>query len=314
MTAAIIQIIIGILLLMWGADRFVFASRGIAVKFHISPLIAGVLLVGFGNSFPELVVSFIAAYKHHAAMAVGNVVGSNIANIGLVLGVAILVRPLIVAKAILKRDLPILFVVMLVVFLLLKNLFLSRVDGLILIGMLILYLGFIYYSMRSQKHTHIADDIDTNAPTVKFVLWWLAGLALLFVASELLVRGASTIAVHFGMSDLLVGLTVVALGTSLPELATTVVAAYKNHTDIAVGNVIGSNIFNLLAVLAMPALLDPHAIDSLFLTRDYLAMTLLAFLLLGFCFINIKDHLLKRWQGIVFLGFYIGYIVYLIKG
>jgi cation:H+ antiporter len=208
-------------------------------------------------------------------MAVGNVVGSNIVNIGLVLGLSSLITPLVVHRYCITRDFPILTMVMIIAFALIADNFLSVVNGVLLVMTLIYYVGYMIFTAKQKLSTLDAQELSNTRQSIilyRVFIWWCVGLFLLFVSSELLVTGASNLARHFGVSELVIGLTVVALGTSLPELATTLVAAMKHQHDIAVGNVIGSNIFNLLAVLAVPALIAPGVLDKVLVLRDYPVM------------------------------------------
>lgn len=313
---AMLSVLAGIILLGIGANRFVVASSQMAKYFSLPPLIAGVLLVGFGGSFPEVVVSVIAALHGQMAMAVGNAIGSNIVNIGLVLGVTALVAPMMVHRHCMRRDFPTLCVVMMLVFALIGDGILSRMNGVILLIAFVYYIGYMLVAARKRPDEVAIDEFipaDTQVVLWQAMVWWLIGLGLLFLSSELLVTGASTIAKHFGVSDLVIGLTVVAIGTSLPEFATTLMAAMKNHHDIAVGNVLGSNVFNLLAVLAMPALIDPGQLNRSILHRDFpvmIAVTLLAWLVIVMT--KKTGYKITRWAGCVLLLSFVGYYLVLL--
>ena len=277
--------LLGVFILGVGAHYFVKSSCQIGAHFKMPPLVAGVLLVGFGGSFPEIVVSFIAALHGQSSMAVGNAVGSNIVNLGMVLSISSLVAPIVVSRATITRDFPLLWIVMAIVYgLLLWTHHITPWIGVVLLGILIIYLVIMLLSIKSSKNNDHTFEVDqallTNGSLLAEIAWWIFGLALLFLSSEMLVSSASNIAHHFGMSNLLIGLTIVAIGTSLPEFATTVISAYKGHHDIALGNVLGSNVFNLLAVLAMPALLAPTAVSHEVLVRDFPVMCLLTLITL----------------------------------
>jgi cation:H+ antiporter len=312
---AILSLILGCVLLTLGANRFVFSSAELAKYFSMPPLVAGVLLVGFGGSFPEIIVSMIAAIHGQSALAIGNAIGSNIVNIGLVLGVSALVAPIAVNKYCMQRDFPILLIVMAIALALMANQTLSRFDGVILVFVLIYYVGYMLYAAKRHAKDLGIDDVrhvESQVVLWKAALWWFIGLALLFVSSELLVSGATVIARYFGLSDLVIGLTVVAIGTSLPEFATTLVAALKNHHDIAMGNVIGSNIFNLLAVLAMPALIHPSRINVTFLVRDFPVMAGFAIACWFFCWWpRKKGYRLGRLPGVILLAGFLLYYYFL---
>jgi len=265
----------GFILLTWSADRFVVGASAMAYNLKVSPLIIGLTIVGLGTSAPEMLVSAFASWQGNSGLAVGNALGSNIINTGLILGITAMIIPLNVHSSILKRELPVLLLVMLAALLLLIDGTLGRLDGtLLLSGMVIMLTWMIRLGRASQTtadtmSAEFADEIPTTLSMGRAVFWLIIGGLLLLGSSRLLLWGALSIAHEMGVSDLLIGLTIVALGTSLPELAATVMSALKNEHDIALGNVIGSNIFNLLVVLGLPGLINPAAIDPEVLTRDY---------------------------------------------
>lgn len=308
---SILKVVVGAGLLAWGADRFVCASSAVATRFNVSRLLVGVLLVGFGTSFPELVVSIIAATHHKTQMAIGNVVGSNIANIGLVLGLAVLIAPIQVNARLIKREFPVLIIVSLLAGFLMWNGYLSRWDGAILLLALLAQLVWMLYSMSSGEAC-VADELaqgQAHDMTLgKTLFWWLAGLVFLLLGSEFLVDGAVEIAECFGVSELVIGLTIVTLGTSLPELAATIVSACRHEHDIALGHIVGSNMFNLLAVLAMPALIAPGLLSSEIVSRDYPIMLCFTVLLWLFMLCLSRKAHLGRLTGAVFLLAYVFYI------
>lgn len=313
-TWIIVQIIFGAALLAFGADRFVVASAALARNFKLPSLLVGILLVGFGTSFPELIVSAIAASHHKAQIAIGNVIGSNIANVGLVLGLVALIMPIKVHSRLIKREFPILIIISIVAGVLLWNGYLSRLDGVILLVLLALHIYWISVSIPKSEDV-VIHEIEEQKParmkTSIAIVWCVVGLALLFVSSELLVNGAVGAAKLMGISDLVIGLTVVTIGTSLPELAATITSALKKEHDIAIGHVVGSNIFNILAVLAMPALISPGTFSPSVMRRDYpvmMAFTVVLWLA-TFC-LPTKARLGRAVGGIFLLG-YIGYLVYL---
>lgn len=280
-------IVLGLLLLVWGADRFVMGAAALARNLGVSPLLIGLTVVGLGTSAPEILVSAMAAMQGNPGLAVGNAVGSNIANIGLILGVSALVAPLVVKSAVLRREYPLLLLVSFGVFLLLIDGHLGQLDGiLMLVGLAATLLAVVHIGRQRAASDPLdqefEEEIPTDLSTFAAVMWFLAGLALLLVASRMLVWGAVSIATSFGVSDLVIGLTIVAIGTSLPELAASVASNLKGEDDIAVGNVIGSNIFNMLAVLALPGLFAPTVIEESVLTRDFplmLGLTMALFFL-----------------------------------
>ncbi len=318
---AIGKILLGVALLAWGADRFITACVSLAKNFGMPPLLIGMLMVGFATSFPEIVVAAIAAWHGTPGLAIGNAIGSNIANVGLVVGATALVSPLVLHSSLVKREFPIQIIIAILVGLLLLNGYLTRIDGLLLIAILILHMAYWVLFIMPNKKAIADDDIvkeieaempKKTMPTGVALTWWLIGLVLLFVSSELLVGGASSIAKLMGVSDLVIGLTIVAVGTSLPELAASVVSALRNEPDIALGNIVGSNIFNLLAVLAMPALIAPSRLAPIFLQRDYPIMIGFMLLLWLFAFIRPGKGKIGRGKSAIFLGCYMGYILLLV--
>lgn len=280
---ALIAVIIGLLGLLWGADRFVAGSASLAKNMGISPLIIGLTIVSIGTSAPEIIVAINASLSEAGDMAVGNALGSNLANIGLVLGITALVAPLPTQRHLIKHEAPILLIVTLVAGLLLMDGHLSRIDGALLLLMLVPVLWITVH----QKKNHLTpqevaeEEENPEMPTGSAILWFAIGLAVLLLSSKALVWGAKEVATAFGVSQLIIGLTVVAVGTSLPELAASVVSALRGHHDIALGNIFGSNLFNLMAVMSMPGLIAPLELGSSLFSRDYLAMAALTLLLVA---------------------------------
>jgi len=307
-------VVLGLVVLVWSADQFVAGAAGLARALGISPLIIGLTIVAFGTSAPEMLVSAVAALQGNSGLAIGNAVGSNIANMALVLGVTALIAPLAVHSRTLSREFPLMLIVMAVSWLLLGNGELSRLDGvLLLMGMLGVILWTIHLARTTGLEDPLIEELTEEIPEAmpKGRAWWLlaSGLLLLLGSSKLLVWGAVGIAQYYGVSDLVIGLTIVAIGTSLPELAASVAAARKNEHDIAVGNVVGSNLFNILAVLGIAGTIGPGAVDSDVLYRDFPLMLALAVALYlmarGF---NHNGHgLIKRWAGLVLLLVFLGY-------
>ena len=315
MLLSILAVISGFAVLIWGADRFVYGAAATARNLGVSPLVIGLTIVGIGTSAPEILVSAIAAYNGNPAIAVGNALGSNITNIALVLGVTAITVPLLVKSDTLKREYPIMFLVMMLALVLCLDGTLSRIDGAILLTGLVI---MIYWMVRLGLRKHETDQLETEfeqeipyITTPKAIFWLALGMILLLLSSKALVWGAVNIAHTFGISDLVIGLTIVAIGTSLPELAASVMSALKGEPDIALGNVIGSNMFNLLAVLGIPGLIAPHALDPAVLTRDFpfmigftIAMFIMAF---GFK----ESGRINRLEGAILVMGYIGYMVVL---
>lgn len=308
----LLAIIGGFVFLVWGADRFVVGAAATARNLGVSPLIIGLTIVGFGTSAPEMLVSGVAAWQGNPGLAVGNAIGSNITNIALILGLTALITPLAVNSRMLKRELPILTVTMLAGLTLLLDGDLSRLDGtLLLLGLLVMVIWMVRTSLKDRDSdplgTEFSEEIPTDMPMGRALLWVGVGLLVLLLSSRLLVWGAVEIAQALGVSDLIIGLTIVALGTSLPELAASVVSALKGEPDIAIGNVIGSNLFNLLAVLGIPGVLSPLLIESAVLTRDYPIMIGLtvAFFLMAYGFRG--PGRINRLEGGLLLACYVGY-------
>ncbi|SIO02505.1 calcium/sodium antiporter [Fibrobacter sp. UWB11] len=328
MILSIVAIVVGLILLVWSADRFVDGAVGVAQFFGMSTFLIGMLIVGFGTSAPEMVVSVLSALNNTPQLALGNAYGSNIANIALILGVTALIIPVVVKKEAMTRDIPILIAVTALTILLLKDGNVSLIDGAIL---LIVFAGITAFNIFTElhaKHKRKKDE-PIEAPAekvsiVKSLALLLVGLVLLIVSSRMLVWGAINVAQALGVSDLLIGLTIVAVGTSLPELASSIAAARKGENDLAVGNVIGSNLFNTLVVVGIAAVITPiKAMDADVLSRDLPIMSALTLLLALICFPFFKSKRAKaarktneqfgfgRIGGALFLSLYVAYLVLL---
>ncbi len=314
MLIAITQLVAGFLLLVWGADRLVAGASAFARNLGVSPLIIGLTIIGFGTSAPELVVSAVATLKGNAGLAVGNAIGSNIANMGLVLGVTAMIYPLRMESTALKREYPMLLLIMLVCFLMALNGQYGRLEGLaLLVGLAAVIIWIIRIGLHRPLSDPLAEEFDAEIPKdipTRIALFWLAvGLVVLPVSSVFLVEGAITIARYLHVTDTVIGLTIVALGTSLPELATAITAALRKEDDLAIGNIIGSNIFNLLGVLGIAAMLKPVELLPIILARDFPAM----FLITGALFLMASDFRgpgrIGRRSGTVLLTMFIGYFI-----
>ncbi len=274
MLIAAATILVGFIVLVWSADLFVAGAASIAENMGMSPILIGLTIVSVGTSAPEILVSITAAISGAGELAIGNAIGSNIANIGLVLGVTLLVAPMCVHQNCLRQEMPTLLIVTLSCGLLLLDGELNRLDGCLMLGALVL---IVIQMVRGQSadSTLIEEAGEEELPHLPPARAWMTfivGLALLVASSRLLVWGAAQIAEELGVSQLIIGLTIVAVGTSLPELAATIASALRGHTEIAIGNVIGSNLFNLLAVMSIPGLFAPEVLDASVLSRDYSAM------------------------------------------
>ena len=308
-------IIIGFGLLVWGAERFVHGAAAIAKNFGVPPLIIGLTVVGIGTSAPEILISMVASSQGNPALAVGNALGSNITNIALVLGITAIVMPLTVKSETLRREYPIMFIIMLLALMLVMDNHLGQIDGLILISGLFVMLYWMIQQGKKQKRDPMEKEFEQEIPKIssqKAFLWFAIGLVLLIVSSRGLVWGSVNIAKAAGISDLVIGLTIVAIGTSLPELAASIMSALKKEHDIAIGNIIGSNMFNLLVVFGIPGLMSPHVIDSSILERDFPFMIGLSIVLfiMAYGFKN-KHGRINRFEGSLLLGGYVAYMVVL---
>lgn len=318
LTVALLAFITGLVLLVWSADRFVDGAAGTARYFGVPPLIIGMVIIGFGTSAPEMLVSALAALDNNPGMAIGNAYGSNIANIGLILGLTALISPIIFHSSILKKELPILTIVTAISIALLMDLRISLTDGAIL---LLLFGGLIAWTIQQglgQKSDPMGAEVDVRGENLdtsvrKSFLWLFAGLVFLIISSRLLVWGAVRIAVFIGISDMVIGLTVVALGTSLPELASSIISARKGEHDLALGNVLGSNLFNTLAVVGIAGVITPIEIPIEALFRDtpvMLGLTVSLFII-GFGFSG-RPGRVNRIEGFVLLSGYAAYMIYLV--
>jgi len=303
----------GFALLTWSADRFVVGASALAYNLNIPPLIIGLTIVSLGTSAPEILVSGVASLQGNIGLAIGNAIGSNITNIALILGITALVVPLNVRSSIVRRELPVLLGVMLLALFLLLDGTLGRLDGSILLtGMVFMIIWMARIGIR-EKSSHdpmideFSDEVPTDMTMAMAGFWTLVGALCLLGSSKLLVWGAVSIAQAIGVSDLVIGLTIVALGTSLPELAASVMSALKNEHDIAIGNVIGSNIFNLLAVLGLPGLLNPGPVDSAVLTRDYPVMIGLTLALFVMAYGFRGPGRLNRIEGTLLVSAFVAY-------
>lgn len=331
MILPVIAVILGLLVLVWSADKFVDGAVGIARFCGMSTLLIGMVIVGFGTSAPEMVVSAFSALQGNPELALGNAYGSNIANVALILGVTAVIMPVLVKRDALKRDLPVLLAVTALTVVLLLDGNVSRLDGVILLLVFAGVMGFnIWSEFRAKKKAGEASadgalkSEETEEPVSlgKSIFWLLLGLLLLVASSRALVWGACDIARSLGVSDLLIGLTIVAIGTSLPELASSIAAARKGEDDLAFGNIVGSNLFNTLAVVGIAATIAPmNSFEPMVLCRDLPVMVGLTVLLLLFGIPTGKSKMgpdgkrigrINRLEGSVFLVVYFGYIAYLV--
>lgn len=312
-----LAIIIGFVLLIWSADKFVLGASNTARSFSISPLIVGVVIVGLGTSSPEMLVSAMAAADGNTGLSIGNAIGSNITNIGLMLGITAMLYPLQIHSKLLQREMPILLAIIGLSYFILWDMELSFANGLLLLTLMLLMLAFTIWEAKNQPDDALSQEILEELPEQvskgEAIKWLLIGILILIASSRILVWGAVEIAEYYQVSDLIIGLTIVAIGTSLPELAATITAARKKEYDLALGNIIGSNIFNILGVMALPGLIRPGTFDSAVLTRDYPVMLGLTITLLIFSIAWRKGTtgVLARVEGGLLLAGYIGYMFWL---
>ncbi len=318
MLIASIALIIGFIALVWSADKFVYGASNTAASFNVSPLVVGVVIVGLGTSAPEMLVSSMAAFSGNSGLSIGNAIGSNITNVGLILGLTALYLPLTVRSGIVKKELPLMVFVLFAASTLLIDLSLSFLDGILLLAGFVALIAWSLKAAMNKPEDILSNEFDNNSvekpSRVMAVFWLIFGMLILVASSRLLVWGAVNIATELGVSDLIIGLTIVAIGTSLPELAATIAAARKQEYDIAIGNVLGSNMFNLLGVMALPAIIAPGSIESAVLWRDIPFMLVLAVLLWMFSsnFTFTKQGILSKAQGFVLLAIYLTYLGLLI--
>ena len=306
----------GLIILTYGADRFVDGAAATASNFGVQPLLIGFVVVGFATSTPEILVSGAAAINGNPIMGIGNAIGSNIANIGLVLGATAIVAPLTVRSAILRREFPIMFAALLFATALLWDGHLSRGDGVWLaLGLVVMISATVWLGMKARGTDPLAQEFDKelakSMSAAAGLFWVVVGLVLLVVGSKLLVSGAVDIARHFRVSDIVIGLTIVAVGTSLPELAASLASALKNEPEIALGNIIGSNMFNALAVLATPALIRPTSFGPEVMRRDVPIMLVLTAALFVMSWSHKRPGRISRLEGTLLLGAFAAYQYFL---
>lgn len=317
MGLAFLAVLVGLVLLVWSADRFVDGAAATARFLGMPALLIGMLVVGFGTSAPEIAVSVLASIEGNPGIALGNAYGSNIVNIGLVLGITALVVPVLVESQILKKELPILVGVTVLSLALLFDGDLSRIDGVVLLAAFVGLVGWSVGAALKGRKDALAEEVERELgehpmPISKAVFWLVAGLVLLVGSSRLLVWGAVEVATSLGLSDLIIGLTVVAIGTSLPELASSIAATRKGEQDIAIGNVIGSNLFNTLAVVGLAGVIRPTPVGAEVLWRDMSVMFGLTVVLAAAAWGYRNKSLITRAKGAVFLGVYVAYSAWLI--
>ncbi|MGF1680649.1 calcium/sodium antiporter [Photobacterium minamisatsumaniensis] len=315
MLEAIVLLCIGLALLVWSADRLVYGAAALAKNLGVAPLVIGMTILAMGSSAPEMMVSATAALEGKTDTAIGNVLGSNIANIALILGLTAMLKPLSISSGIIRRELPLMMAVTLIAGALLWDSYLGFYEGVLLVILFIIFLLAMLKISRQAKAEGdpLVEEQESEIPegvSNKAALIWVAiGIVLLPYAASMLVDSAVTIAKYFGMSDLVIGLTIIAIGTSLPELAASIASIYKGEDDMAVGNIIGSNVFNVLAVMGIPGLLNPSTLSPFAMGRDYYVMLgvsiLLVIMALG------KSRVINRLEGSILVTCFIAYQGYL---
>ena len=316
MLEAIALLIVGLILLVWSADKLVYGSAALARNVGISPLVIGMTILAMGSSAPEMMVSATAAWAGKTDTAVGNVLGSNIANIALILGITALIKPLFINSAVIRRELPLMIAVTILAGILLWDDYLGFYEGILLF---VLFAAFLYMMLNiSRQEKQSGDDfideqeseIPQDVSNRKALMWVVFGLILLPLAAGMLVDNAVIIAKYFGMSDLVIGLTIIAIGTSLPELAASLAGVLKGEDDMAVGNIIGSNVFNILAVMGLPGIINPSALSEYAMSRDFWIMLGVSLLLVVMCLG--KSRSVNRLEGFILLVCFLCYQTYLL--
>lgn len=322
MTTALIipslVLLVGLALLVWSSDIFIEGAASTAKHLNISPLIIGVVVLGFGTSAPEIIVSILASLDNSPGLAIGNVVGSNIANIGLVLGITAMITPIVVKSSMLKREFPVVLIITVIGILLMLDSDLDISDGIILLSLLFIVMAWmIRVNKTVDSHDPLAEETieELNEmpqmPIKKALIVLVLGLLVLMASAKMMVWGAVEIATFFEVPEVIIGLTIVAIGTSLPELAAAISAARKKEADLMIGNILGSNLFNLLAVMAMPALIAPSKIDHMTLIMDYPVMLGMTLAMLIVALPRNGQAVITRMEGALLTISFIAYMVLL---
>lgn len=315
MIEAVAFLIVGLIILVWSADKLVFGSAALARNFGISPLVIGMTILAMGSSAPEMMVSATAALDGKTDTAVGNVLGSNIANIALILGITAIIKPLSISSPVLRREFPLMIAVTLLAGAIMWNNHLGFYEGVLLFVLFALFiLTMLKISRNEQKNNDVLlseqeSEVPEGVSNPKAVMWIVIGLILLPLSAQLLVDNAVIIAKFFGMSDLVIGLTIIAIGTSLPELAASLAGVLKGEDDMAVGNIVGSNVFNILAVMGIPGIVNPAMLSEHAMSRDFWVMLgvsiMLVIMALG------KSRSINRIEGSILFAAFLAYQTYL---
>ena len=318
MAIAFLAVVLSLMVLAWSADRFVTGSAIVARYFNMPSLLIGMVIIGFGTSAPEIVVSTLAASQGNSGIALGNAYGSNIANIALIIGITAMISPIAVHSQVLRKELPILSAVTALAAWQLWDGEITRIDAVVL---LIVFCGLMTWTIWQSMHDNVDAlssevrlELEAHAMPIRFAIYWLViGLILLVASSRVLVWGAVEIAQGFGVSDLIIGLTIVAIGTSLPELAASITAARKGEHDLALGNILGSNLFNTLVVVGIAGMIQPMLVPPEVFYRDILIMAVLTVFLFLFGYGFRGLGCINRYEGGILLSCYIGYTTYLVS-
>jgi cation:H+ antiporter len=318
MLGNILLVVAGLVLLIWGADRFVHGAAAAARNFGIAPLLIGLTVVAFATSAPEILVSVVAALQKEPGLAIGNAIGSNIVNIGLVLGLTAIIRPIKLESATLRREMPALLAVSLLTVSLFLDTFLSRIDGIVMLtGLVIVMVWLARLGMSSAANDPIKIDFEAEIPSDvsmrMAVVWLIVGLLTLLIGAELLVDGAIGIAKMLGVSEVVIGITIVAFGTSLPELAVSLASALKGEYGLAIGNIVGSNIFNLLAVIGVAATIQPAALAPSVLSLHIFVMVAFTLVLFAMTYDYDSKSQLSRIEGIALVTAFLAYNSYVVS-
>lgn len=308
----VFMLVAGLAVLVWSADKFVYGAAAFARNLGLPPMLIGLTIVAMGSSAPEMFVAATASMEGMRDTAVGNVLGSNVANITLILGVTAMIGAIAVSSQTLKREIPLMLAATALAGYFLHDGVLTRNEGIILaVAFLVLMAYLIWHALTNKSpdplEAEADEEIPRDVPTSRALFWLVIGIVLLPLSADWMVDGAVGIAKYYGLSDLVIGLTIIAVGTSLPELAACVASALKKEDDLAIGNIVGSNMFNILAVLALPGLIAPGVVDAQAASRDFYMVMATSVALALFVLLSGKDRQLKRWHGGLFLAIFIGY-------
>lgn len=315
MLGNILEVIAGFALLIWGADRFVYGGAATARNLGVAPLLIGLTVVAFATSAPEILVSIVAALRGEPGLAIGNAIGSNTANIGMVLGFIAVLKPIELTSATLRREMPALLAVSLLTVSLFLDSYLSRIDGLVLLtSLVIVMVWLVRVGIRSSASDPMRSDYEAEIPANvsmrAAIIWLVIGLGALLFGADLLVDGSMQIARKYGVSEVVIGITLVAIGTSLPELAVSLVSAFKGEYGLAIGNVVGSNIFNLLAVIGTATTIQPSALSQTVLSLHMFVMVAFTLVLFAMTYEDDGTGRVSRFEGLCLASAYVAYIGY----